>query len=266
MKESIYIFLFFIFSIPQLFSQGAIDGYMKAHKETDFAFTYSYEKYNIYYFGTEKQDISLTTQTMSLFIAHGLNKRMNLIVSIPYIWTGPQTKNFQDAIVSIKYLSKRNQYEHGKLSRITAFGFSFPISGYESDTWNPIGQRATTFNVRHLWQYESKLGYFLHLQSGLDFRVIPSTQAALPVVFRVGVATSKFYFDTWFEIFHTFNSGVDQQISGGEGSRFLKIGGTFYYPITKSFGAFVGGAHFLKGANIGKASRVNVGIVYKLKR
>lgn len=253
-----------IFSLcsTQLLSQGAIDGYMKQKKETDFALTYSYESYDKYYFGKEIQNISVQTKSASLFVAHGLNNNLNLILSIPYMSNNGGIGKLQDAIISMKYRGKKIDFDNSSLSRISAFGFSFPISNYSTEVNYPIGQRATSFQLRHLYQYEIS-GYFIHLQSGFDFRFIPSAQFSIPFIFRTGYAHSKFYVDSWLEYFHTMNSGIDQNISAGEGSSFLKIGGTLYVPIKPFLGVFVGGAHFLTGRNIGKASRINIGLVLK---
>jgi len=244
------------------FTQGAIDGFLKGKKETDIALTYSYENYNQYWFGDVKEDRELTTESMSFFLAHGFNKYVNLIVSVPYIWSETES-SLQDAILAVKFRNKLTTYDRGQLSKISSIGFSFPLSDYDIDAENPIGEKAVTFMLRHLYQYQSNDGWFVHLQSGFDFRLVPLTKFAIPVIFRFGFAAEKFYVDGWFDILHTLNSGVNQTIVAGEGSRFLKIGGTFYYGINSHFGVFVGGAHFLTGRNIGQASRLNVGVVYK---
>lgn len=246
-----------------MYTQGAIDGYMKNKNETDIAITYSYEKFNQYYFGSKPLNQSLTTQSASLFIAHGFNSNFNLIASIPYMYIDEENKNFQDAILAIKFRTKKKKYDHGQLSRISSIGFTFPMVGYDIDTENPIGQKAVAFMMRHLYQYQSNSGFFAMAQTGFDFRLIPETQFAVPLIFRLGYAHSKFYLDFWLDYFHTMETGVDQSISAGSGSRFLKIGGTFYYPITPHLGVFIGGAQFLSGRNIGKATRVNVGFVVK---
>lgn len=259
MKYSILLILFF----PEMIlAQGPIDGYLKGKNETDFALTYAYEKYTQYWFGSELQDRALTTKSTSLFIAHGLSDKANLIVSVPYIWTVDE-KSFQDAILAIKFLNDKKEYSHGSLSKITAIGFSFPISNYDVNLENPIGEKAVSFLVRHLYQYQSNQGWFVHLQSGIEFRFVPIAKLGIPAVFRTGWGGRKLYFDAWLDFFHTFNDGVNQSITEGEGSQFLKIGGTVYYGITPHFGAFIGGAKYLSGKNIGKANRLNVGIVWK---
>lgn len=261
MKQT--LFFLFIFFLPiSIIAQGAIDGFMKGKNETDVALTYSYESYDQYWFGGELQDRSLTSETASLFIAHGLGKRFNLIVSIPYMWTETES-SFQDAILAFKFYNDQKEYSHGRLSKITGIGFSFPIADYDVDVENPIGEKAVNFVLRHLYQYQSNEGWFVQLQSGIEFRVVPIAKLGIPVVARAGWGGEKIYVDAWLDYFHTFNSGINQSINAGEGSQFTKIGGTIYYAITPHFGVFVGAAQFLSGKNIGKATRLNLGVVAK---
>jgi len=257
-----FSFFIFLFSLITANGQGAIDGFMKSQKETDFALTYSIETYDQYWFGSELEDRELETRTASLFLAHGLGKRFNLIVALPYMWTETES-SFQDATVAFKFYNEKKEFSSGRLSKITGIGFSFPVGGYEVDVENPIGERAVNFVLRHLWQYNANNGWFAQLQSGIEFRVIPIAKLGIPALVRVGWGGRKIYVDAWLDLFHTFSSGVNQTINAGEGSAFTKIGGTIYYSITPHFGVFLGGAQFLSGKNIGKASRVNVGIVAK---
>jgi hypothetical protein len=257
-----YLLLLLLIFPEMVFAQGPIDGYMRGKNETDIALTYAYEKYTQYWFGSELQDRELTTKTASFYVAHGLGSRFNLIVSVPYVWTLDE-KSLQDAILAIKFRNEAKEYSHGKLSKITGIGFSFPIGDYDINAENPIGEKAVSFLLRYLMQYQSNQGWFVHLQSGMEFRFVPIAKLGIPVVFKAGWGGRKLYFDAWLDFFHTFNSGINQSITAGEGSQFLKIGGTIYYGITPHFGVFVGGAKFLSGKNIGKANRVNLGVVWK---
>lgn len=243
--------------------QGAIDGYLKGKKETDFALTWSNESFDQYYFGATLRRQSQTTRSASFYMAHGLSNRLNLIVTLPYMRTNAENSSLQDAIVALKYRTKRWKYRSGQLNRLSSVGFSFPVAKYPTNTDQPIGQRAVAFMLRHLYQYQANSGFFVHLQTGFDFRLLPETQFAVPLIFRSGYAHSKFYVDFWTEYYHTMNTGVDQGVGAGTGSRYLKIGGTFYYPLRPWVGAFIGGAQYLTGRNIGKATRFNVGIVLR---
>ena len=247
-----------------LWSQGAIDGYMRGKGNSDLALTYSYESYNRYFFGEEEQQIENSLQSLSLYFTHGFQDSLDLVVSIPFVRTDSLNSSLQDAILAVKFRNRRINYADGSaLSVITSAGVSFPLAAYPIDTERPIGVRAVTFMGRLMAQYEFKNGVFLNLQTGYDFRIAPAPLSSIPVILRMGYAGS-IYFDVWLDYYQTFNARADTQITGGEGSTWLRTGGTIYYPISPKFGAFVGIAHFLAGRNIGLATRGNVGVVFKL--
>lgn len=250
--------------ITTIRAQGPISGFMPGPKITDVALSYSTESYSNYLFGEEETTLANTVQSLNLFIERGISDSFSIVLSLPYLWIDEENKGFQDANLFIKYRNEYKRFEKGDLSFITAVGLSFPSSAYANDTETPIGERATVFQGRFLGQYKFDMGLFLHIQSGINFRLIPNAQSSLPVLFRVGFGGKKFYVDGWIEYLTTFNAGVDDQIFGGAGSKWTKIGGTLFYPITAKWGAFVGGSRTLSGKNVGLATRWNTGMVYKL--
>ena len=243
------------------YGQGPFDGFFKGKGNADIALTYSHEHYDTYYFGREKQDLPVTVQSLNLFATGGINADTDWVVSLPYMWIDSTNRSIQDAIVAVKYRNKSIRKTRGFLDLITAVGVSFPAGTYEA---GPLGLRAVSFQPRFMVQYKDDLGFFINAQTGLDFRMVPSSQFAIPFITRLGFAGRKIYFDVWFDYFSTIEPGVDTQIGAGEGAVWAKIGGTIYTPIGKHFGAFVGMAQFLTGRNIGRATRFNVGIVGKI--
>ncbi len=262
-RFSFLLAVLFVCGLQGLSAQGPIDGYMKGKGIVDFAFTYSTESFNTYLFGKERQSIFNKTQTLSLFATGGLTNSVDFVVSVPYIWTDSLNRNFQDAIVAIKFLNGESESAHGKWSLITALGLSFPMSNYRTDTERPIGQKAIVFQPRLLAQYQDQSGLFTMFQSGIDFRISPSDQLSFPFIWRVGYAGRKIYVDAWLDILKTLDPGVDTSIQAGSGSDWYKAGGTVYVPFGKSFGVFVSGAVYLGGRNIGLAQRLNAGFVWR---
>ncbi len=267
MKKHVHtrlVFFFFFFSLGYfLQAQGPIDGYMKGKGNVDLAFTYSYESFDTYLFGKEKQLIFNETRTVSLFATGGLSDKLDFVLSVPYIWTDSLNRNFQDAVVALKFLNTTKEMPKGKWSVITAVGLTFPMANYRTDTDRPIGQKAIAFQPRLLAQYQAHSGLFGMVQTGFDFRITPSTKASFPLILRGGYAGSKIYIDAWIDLFKTLDPGVDTNLQAGEGSDWYKVGGTIYVPVGKSFGTFVSGAAFLGGRNIGLANRINAGFLVK---
>ncbi|MBR9921275.1 MAG: hypothetical protein GYB31_10590 [Bacteroidetes bacterium] len=243
-------------------AQGFTDGFMKAKGEGTIALTYSHEYAENYFFGDQIQFIDLTTRSLSGYLSWGISNQFNLVMSVPYIRTDSLNSALQDAIVALKYQNGKKEFSHGRLRTITMVGLQFPASKYPTTTAQPIGLRSTSFLFRILSQYDSNQGFFLNLQSGFDFRVLPQQQFGIPVIGRVGYGSSKWYADVWLDYFRSLDEDADQSIFGGSGARWLKTGGTFYVPLFKKFGVFAGGAYILTGRNIAKSWRVNVGVVY----
>ena len=255
--------LLFLGLSGSLAAQGPVTGFMPNRKSTDIALTYSYERFNAYFFGKEKQSSFNQVRSINLFIEHGISDSFSVVANIPYLSADKFNQGLQDATIFLKYRGSFRKYNSGSLRQITAVGASFPISNYPILTDNPIGQRNTILQGRFLGQYQFNNGLFVHLQAGVDFIISPNNQTAIPIVARTGWGSSTFYFDAWLEYYHSFSSGTDQQILGGQGSRWLKAGGVLYYALNPKMGIFVGGARILSGRNIGQSSRINAGLVYK---
>lgn len=256
MRIHLLLFLFLPVGLP---AQGLFDGFMKGKGSWDIALSYARENYNQYYFGSALTDQQNQIQTYSLYATGGISPNLDLVVALPYVRTDEQNSNFQDASLGFKYLNRKID----GLNVITAAAVSFPVSGYSPTTNNPIGQRAGVFSGRLIMQQFGKSGVFFQGQSGLDFRFAPSSLFGFPFILRAGWASRYIYFDAFFDGFWTVGGGTDQTIGAGEGSDWIKLGGTLFVPAGRRLGFFGGVAHYLSGRNIGKGTRWNAGLVVR---
>ncbi|MCB0588086.1 MAG: hypothetical protein KDD06_22530 [Phaeodactylibacter sp.] len=254
-------------SIPVfLHAQGPISGFVPGRGITDIALGYSTETFNTYLFGNEERDSRLTTQSVNLFIEHGFTDTLSLIFTVPYLWIDEVNRGLQDGGVFIKYRNEYKKYASGYLNLITSVGLSFPLSGYPKDTETPIGLRAFNFQGRFQGQYVANSGWFFQLQSGVDFQFLEELKPAIPILFRTGFGARLYFAEAWIESYNTLNSGADTQVSGGSGAKWLRIGGTVYFPLVDGVGIVLGGARILSGRNIGLSTRWNAGAVYRWRR
>lgn len=255
----------FLWGIVQcLLAQGPISGFMPSDGQVDVAFTYSQERYDAFH-GSDGQRVprELNARSYNLFLEYG-NSRTALVASLPYIHHDDDNRGWQDASLWVKYRNERTEKAQGFHNLITAVGLGFPVSRYPSDNVLAIGRQAATFNGRFLWQYDAKYGWFIHLQSGVDFQFAPTAQAAIPVLLRGGLGTARYYVDGWIERYQSLdNAGDSNNLSVGTGSSWTRIGGTLYVPLRPWVGIFTGGAWVLGGRNIGRSSRLNVGMVLR---
>lgn len=253
----------FFYSCFWAHAQGPISGFMPRKGHLDLAFSYSYDSYDTYLFGKQERYLDNSSQSVSLFAEYGISDSFSIVATLPYMRNDEINKGLQDINIFIKYRNQRKRHSLGSLSLITAVGLSFPVSGYATDTENPIGERATVFQGRFLAQYDFNYGFFLHLQTGINFRIVPDAQSSLPILFRFGFGSRIIYADFWLEILRTFSSGMASQVLDGAGSNWLKSGATIYISILPSIGLFVSGSRIFSGKNIGLSDRINTGFVVK---
>jgi len=262
------------FALPYtclLVAQGPFDGWMKGPNQTDFALSFNRETYSNYAFGDDVRLEENEIQSASIFLEHGLSDTLDLIVTIPYLRTpscpncNDYNQGVQDAIVALKYRFSKIKKKDGYLKSFTAIGLSFPASNYIDSLERPIGARNTSFLGRYYVQKDFNNGLFLQIQTGVDVRFIPSALTSMPIIGKFGLAGEKIFLEGWGEYFFTFNSGVDTQISGGAGSKWLKLGATIYYPVKPNFGVYIKAAFIPIGENIGLSSTFGFGAAYRMK-
>ena len=262
MKFSL-VFILLIGLITEGVGQGPISGFMNDRGKTAIALNYAFDEYNEYVFETNRQFITTTTQSINLFVEHGITDSLSIVFTAPYVWIDSSEHGFQDATLMVKYLNQVTQDNRGTLNFITSAGVGFPLSDYAINIERPIGPRATVLRGRLLVQYKLDFGLFFHLQSGIDFRILPQSQGAIPSLFRIGLGTSSIYAEAWVEYFNTFsNVEVDNQIFVNNGSDWWKIGGSIYVPINQNVGLNGGISYFLDGQNIGLSTIIHGGMVF----
>ena len=266
MKLSILYGILFLLLNASLLAQGPVTGFMPGKKSWDFALSYGQEQHSNYLFGDEKTPLENQNQSLSLFIERGFSDSFSLVLSVPYVSIDEVNQGLQDGNLFLKYRNREKIYDRGRLSLISAIGASFPLSRYPNDTETPIGERAVSVQGRFLVQYDFNFGLFLHLQSGVNFRIIPTAQSSVPVLLRIGFGTRHLYIDGWLEVLNTINAGVDTAVFGGSGSNWTKIGGTLYYALTPKIGLFLNASQTLGGKNIGLSSRWATGVVFKIRK
>ena len=255
--------LFLVIPFVQAFSQGPISGFMTGRAKTDVALNYGYDSYDTYLFGAERQSLSTTTESFSLYLEHGFTDTLSIVVTAPYVRVQNGGSGLQDGNIFLKYKNQEVYTDKGVLRFISAAGVSLPLSRYPIDVERPIGERATVLQGRFIAQYNFNFGFFVHLQSGLNFRISPQSQGAIPLLLRTGIGTNRFYVEGWVEFLRTLNAGVDDRIRGGSGSNWIKVGGSLYVPLTPYFGLNLGAGHFLTGKNVGLSTAIFGGIILK---
>lgn len=244
-------------------AQGMINGFMNPKGTLDIAPGYGYEYFGEYRFGDESRAQELTTISYNLFAEYSMSDHGAVVINLPYLYINENVKGVQDGSVFFKIRNGFRQFSSGKLNTITAVGLTMPLSAYPTTIDTPLGYGAVQFQGRLALQYNSNYGFFFHLQSGGDFRLLSPPQISVPILFRIGFGTAYYFVEGWVEWYNTLNNAVDQRVTGGAGSDWTRLGGTLYVPVYKGLGLAGNLAFIVDGRNIGLSSRYGFSLVYR---
>src|SRR5664279_2183091 len=119
-------------------AQTADDAIMMGKKQWCNGLTYMHSSWNKYWEGTKKRDNknlgTVTTQSVMFMSNYGITDKLNVIASVPYIWTDASAgtlhgmKGFQDIDVDVKYQFYQTKLGKGKFTMIGVGGFSTPLT------------------------------------------------------------------------------------------------------------------------------------------
>jgi hypothetical protein len=248
-------------------AQGVISGFYNAKGTTTLVLGAGFEDSKNYFIGREKSDLSRNLYSVSLFGIYGISDRLNVQASLPYLSSGEQS-GLQDAQVFIKYRATQTKYENSKLELSFATGFSTNVSNYRSGGLNDLGQRAKILDTRALLHYQENSGWFANIQSGFSFK-FEEVPNSLPFTFKAGKASAKSYFDVWYDFQYAFG-GIDYRGTPAPqnfrelGVSFHKIGGTYFFPISKKSGIYVAPSYVISGRNVFQGFAYHAGVTYNL--
>lgn len=125
---------------------------------------YSVSGWKNYWEGTLKRDNenlgTVTTKTTGIMGNYGVNRKLNLLFSVPYVSTKASAgqlngqKGIQDLSIMAKYKFKEKKLGNARLSLIGVGGVSFPLSNYVAD-YLPlaIGSRSKMLSARIMADY-----------------------------------------------------------------------------------------------------------------
>ena len=247
-------------------AQGPIGGFATDRGTVVLAPAYSRESYTTYFgAGGIPEDREVTTTSYSLYLEAGLSDQTTLIATLPYLKTQDRAGSLQDASIWLRYMNLEKRGSATSTHRLfTAVGLSVPVGNYPTTGIAAIGQRATVFQGRLVYQYQFDNGFFLHAQSGIDFQFAPESRSTWPLLLRTGYGAKHFYVEGWVEFVTALEQGTAvQTATAGSGSSWRRLGGTLYVPVTGWFGLVGGGAYVLGGEFIGASTRWNAGGVFR---
>jgi len=249
-------------------AQGLVDGFFNGKNSYTAVLGGGYEYNERYLAGDRGLDLEKSFSNINAFVAYGLNPTWDLNIAAAYVKSGDE-KGFQDARIATKFKVYETQLGAYQLSAQLAAGGSFPLSAYQTEGLNAIGQRAFSLQSRFLIHAQNKTGFFLTTQTGYDYKFEPVPNAVVGSL-KVGLARSNYYLDAFIDVQNSVD-GADYRGSPAPNNfrelevDFMRVGLTFYKPLFSFMGVYLNTAYTLDGRNVGLGPAVNMGIVYKSK-
>jgi hypothetical protein len=288
------IFIGLLYGLLPFFltAQGPLDGYMKGRGNFDLAPSFSIMRAKTFIGGASTvYDAPFSGEMLSVFAAYGVTDRFDLVASVPYMFTEAQN-GLQDGGFYAKYsIIEVKESSIGRFRLIAGTGVSLPLSDYEPTAAGAIGQKATVVPARLIAQWETRLGPFINLTGGYNWRLDdysatdiarirqlrPEYNPAAPpnystFLLKAGLPAAHYYLDAWVEYQRTADgAGSDYlpnvpDLPQAYGVSYWQIGGTAYYSEHGRRGIFISGARILSGRNTSQLWRLTAGVVFKFAR
>lgn len=238
--------------------EAQVDGFNKGAGNVDVVVSFSYEKGLGYCLADGNVAIKRNTIAATLFAAGGLTEDLDLQLNIPFISNSTES-DFQDVQAFLKWLPMKTAMGNGKLAMGPALGYSVPVTDYQTEGVNAIGQEATSIIPMGVMQYSRNNGYFTSLVGGYIVASEP-TPDALVGTLRFGHFNTVHYWELYLQ---------GQRADGGKNYRgtgdlaptsfkelgvdFLKVGGKYYKPIGSRIGLVAEASYVLSGRNVDQA-------------
>jgi hypothetical protein len=163
--ERIILVFFSVFIFNQLHAQTDIDAIMMEKNAFCVGPMYSYSSWKNYWEGTLKRNNlnlgTVSTQMFGLMGNYGLTRKINILVSAPYVKTKASAgtlhgyEGIQDLSVFVKWRFLQKRMGDGRLSLFGIGGVSVPLTSYVAD-YQPlsIGLHSRTVSARIMADYQ----------------------------------------------------------------------------------------------------------------
>jgi hypothetical protein len=157
----------------QLSAQTVDDGVMVERGLLFGGYVFKHDAWDQYWEGTLKRSNgnigTLTTQTTTIYADYGLINSVNVIASIPYVWTNSSQgvlaaqSGWQDITFAVKYRAISKKL--GGLGRVSAFAVPFwgtPLTNYTPD-FQPVslGLGSRRLGIRSNLDLQTSYGLFV---------------------------------------------------------------------------------------------------------
>ncbi len=254
---------------------------------------YGYSSWNQYWENTLKRENfnigTQTTQSVMLMPAIGISKRVNVILSLPYVWTSNSAGNLmgQHGIQDLSVWLKVKAVKVGGFSLNAIVGGSIPLGSYVPNFMPmSIGLQCRTFTGRLLANYrEPKTGIYLTAHGSYGWRgnskidqdayqandkVYNTNQVQVPNTYdaalRLGVLRKGWQTEVWAERTACLSGDNIRRNDMPYLTNNMQATSVGWYgkvqPHNIGLNARVG--YVVDGLNVGQSTSYTVGVLYQI--
>ena len=291
------IYLLFVFCVgmwPATWAQTPNDALMMSKHQLCILGQYQHSSWDEYWEGEHKRSNSnlgtVTNQSTLLMGNYGITDRLNVLLGLPYVWTGSDSylqgeSGIQDLSLFLKYQVLEKSALGGKFKVQATGGLSTPITNYAPD-FQPfsIGIQSRTASLRAILNYTANFGLYVTAQGGHTWRanadinrnaylfeneLYYGSTVPVPNVFdasaRLGFIRTRLQTEFWLER-STGLSGDDIRYNDApfltNKMQWTAAGWFGKYFVTKQLGVQVSYSQVLDGRNVGQGTTYAGGITY----
>jgi hypothetical protein len=278
-------------------AQTDMDAIMMNKKQFCQGITYDYSSWNHYWEGTYKRDNAnlgtVSTQMLMYMPNYGITNNLNVMASIPYVWTKATAgtlhgmNGFQDLLLVVKWRGYKTSFGKNNLSFFAIGGFSTPLSNYVID-YLPLsiglgstnltargmidyrrGKFTVTGSAAYVWRSNVKLDRnayydtYLHLTNEVQMPNAASYQ--LRTGYRGRYLIAEALLTNWTTL-GGFDIRKNDMPFPSNRMNATMVGASAKYTV-KTFTnlSFLAGGNFtIAGRNVGQSKAFNVGVFYVL--
>ncbi|TAH21955.1 MAG: transporter [Cytophagales bacterium] len=297
---AVMLTLFVFLTISKAQAQTFTDGQMMGKGLFCGGLSYTHESWKNYWEGTLKRENlnlgTVSTQNIAVMGALGINKNINVMFMLPYVWTKASAgtlvgmNGLQDISIGFKYRPIDLKSDFGRFTLMAVGAFSAPMSSYTADFLPlSIGLESKTLSGRLIAHYRLKNGIFATAQGGYvwrsnitidrtsyytDGQQFRTDQVQMPNLMhftaRTGYMQDHLILEAFFENMNTLGGGDIRRNDMPFPSNkmiFSKVGimGTYRPKGLKGLGFILSASTTLSGRNVGKSDNLTASLLYIFK-
>lgn len=292
-EKHLLIITLLMLSAQMSFAQMPNDAIYMQKNTACLALSYTHSAWDKYWEHNLKRDnLNIGTQTTQMvmpMLAVGVTNNLNVIVSLPYIWTQASAgnmkwdKGFQDVSAWAKY----RFFNKNGLSLNAVVGASIPSNNYVPDFMPlSIGLQCKTATGRLVARYRHKTGIYATAYGSYIFRskitidrdsylmgetLYNTNRVSVPNAFdysgRVGFTNKAIQAEVYAERSECANGDYIRRNGMPFPTNNMKSTTVGFYGKfqPKNIGFNVRVAHVTKGENVGQATTYSAGVLYQFR-